>query len=50
MRKETPWAGGLGQSRFPSRGGDMCALAFEYLHISLEIIQPTKHRAKGERK
>lgn len=28
----------------------MCALAFEYLHISLEIIQPTKHRAKGERK
>lgn len=48
--KRAPWgvmAGG--QGRFLSRGGDKHAFTFEYLHISVKIIQPTKHRAKGDR-
>lgn len=39
----------VGQSRFLSGGGDIHALAFEYLRISIKIIQPTKYIAKGDR-
>lgn len=39
----------VGQSGFLSRGGDIRALTFKNLHISVKIIQPTKHIAKGDR-
>lgn len=39
----------VGQGRFLSRGGDKHTLTLEYLHISIKIIQPTKHIAKGDR-
>lgn len=39
----------VGQSGFLSRGADIRALTFEYLRISIKIIQPTKPIAKGDR-
>lgn len=40
---------GYGQSRFLPGGGDVHALTLEYLRVSIKIIQPTKHIAKGDR-
>lgn len=40
---------GYGQSRFLRGGGDVHALTLEYLRVSIKIIQPTKHIAKGDR-
>lgn len=40
---------GHGQSRFLRGGGDVHALTLEYLRVSIKIIQPTKHIAKGDR-
>lgn len=40
---------GHGQSRFLRGGRDVHALTLEYLRVSIKIIQPTKHIAKGDR-
>lgn len=46
---KSPQGDGCRAKQVGSGGGDIYALAFEYLRISIKIIQPTKHIAKGDR-